>query len=306
MGDLILAMHHLQPERTDQMTDITFGDDCIDPSFPYPPNLDATAQDVLLDQFYKNVNFFLTHIQRYQISELRSEVYERVKNRSLFQAKVFGNSSTNFDVLPQNSFSSFVVSLHLILKSDSYIFYSSAPGLEIQENYDDHGWFLLEFISKGMLPPNAIDDIKKINLKWYDGGLICQIEDQRRLNIQIMRVLLRLNNSDIVGLGTDSESSYLLARYPYICFDNDIQVSRIARIAANDHIRWKEKKKGGPTAKELVQQQYPSLLINRIEDLDEVKEKEQKLEKNGTNEQNTDTDQYQLLFDKIAKLAETQ
>ena len=300
-------MHHLPNQKDDKMTNGA-GDDGIDPSFQYPPPLDSHSNEILLDQFYENVNYYLINMQKYQISELRNEVYDMTKNRSLFQAKVFGKSSTNFDIIPQSAFSSLVVSLHLILKEDSFIFFTSCPGLEIQENYDDKGRFLLDFISKGFLPPNAFEDLKKVNLKWYDGGLICQIEDQRRQNMNVIRILLRLNNADITKFGAENESSYLLARYPYLSFDNDLQISRISRIAANDHLRWKENKNRIETPKEFVQLNYPSLFIEndtKNQDLNKQENQKQDFNENKDEEENQNKENARkLLFEKLAKLAD--
>ena len=281
------------------------GDDCIDPSFQFPPPLDSHKNEILLDQFYENVNYYLANMQKYQISELRSEIYDMTKTRSLFQQKVFGKSSTNFDIIPQNAFSSFVVSLHLILKESSFIFFTSCPGLEIQENYDDEGRFLLDFISKGFLPPNAFEDLKKMNLKWYDGCLVCQIEDQRRQNMNVIRILLRLNNADIAKFGADNESSYLLARYPYLSFDNDIQISRVSRIAGNDHIRWKEDANRRETPQEYVQLHYPSLFIEEKQQ-DEKNIVEKKAENTAEKEKDEKDKENarKLLFEKLAKLAD--
>ena len=288
-------MHKPTTGRTDEITSSSIGvDECADTVLPFPQPLDSCSPEILLDQFYQNVNFYLNHLQRYQISEVRNEVYEKMKNRALFQSKVFGKSSSNFDVLPQNSFSSFIVSLHLVLRDTSYVFFSSLPGLEIHENYDDQGRFILHYISRGHLPPNSLEVLKKMNLKWYDGGLICQIEDTRRKNMNIIRILLRVNQSDVARIGTNHESSFLLARYPYLSFDNDIQVSRVARLASNNKSRWQTDRKETP--KDFIQVTYPSLLIETPHGTSAIETE--------TETENVGNEDLNLLFEKIAKLAE--
>lgn len=231
-----------------------------------PPQLIGSGA-TLLENYYKNINFHIENVPPSQLSALRLEVCKKIRHRTLFQTKVFGKSSTNFDILPENTFESFTVSLYLIIKEKTFSLFTltSNNNLEITDSFDDHGCLVLDYISRGYLPPMMLDDVRKLNLVWYDGGLICEINDQRTKNSKISRTLLRVSQSDIAALGTDSESEYLLARYPLLSFDADIQISKVARAAKRDSFRWKGDF-APETPKKFVEEHYPSIFLKPKEE----------------------------------------
>lgn len=229
-----------------------------------PPELIGSGA-TLLEKYYKNINFYFENIPPSQMSAFRLEVCKKIRHRALFQTKIFGKSSTNFDILPENTFSSFIASLYLILKEKTFSLFTSNHCLEITDTFDDHGSYVLDYISRGYLPPMMLDDVRKLSLVWYDGGLICEIDDQRKKNSRISRTLLRVNQSDIAALGPDSESEYLLARYPLLSFDADVQISKVARAAKRDALRWKEERVP-ETPKKFVEEHYPSIFLKPKEE----------------------------------------
>ena len=253
-----------------------------------PPELNG-SNATLLDQYYANINYHIENVPSTQMSAVRNDLCKRVKRKTIFQTKVFGKTSYNFDVLPENAYSSFTVSLYLILNENTFTFYPSNPGFEITDSFEESGSYILGFISNGLLPPSMLDDIRKLNLVWYDGGLICEVNDRRKKNERIFRTLLRVSQSDIAKLGTDVESEYLLARYPLLCFDADIQISKVARVAERDRLRWM-KDEAPETAKNYVQEHYPSIFL-------EPKKEKEVPEKKETPEEAT-----KLILDQLSKL----
>ena len=253
-----------------------------------PPELNG-SNATLLEQYYANINFYIENISSTQLSAVRSEMCKKIRHRSIFQTKVFGKASTNFDILPENTFSSFTVSLYLILREKTFTLYTSNPGIEITDSYEESGSYILGFISRGILPPKMLDDVRKLNLVWYDGGLICEIDDQRKKNSKNYRTLLRINQNDIASLGLESESEYLLARYPLLCFDSDIQVAKVARAAERDSLRWKPQDVP-ETPKQYVEEHYPSLFL------------EPKKQKKEEQQQEDQKEATQLILDHFTKM----
>lgn len=267
-----------QKPATDNIPQIPYRAEEILQTSEDPPHLDGTDA-TLLDQYYQNVNYYIKNLSRASLSTFKNEICNKVRHRSLFQAKVFGKSSTNFDVLPESTFSTFTISLHLVLRPKSFSFFTSNPGIEINDTFSDEGSYLLNFISQGYLPPRLFEEIRKLNLVWYDGGLICEIDDQRRTNCNTIRTLLRVHPTDIAKLGYESEREYLLARYPLISFDNDIQISRVARAASRDRHRW-QKEDSIETPKQFVQNHYPqAFLPQKKEDKEEPPEDREEAQK---------------------------
>jgi len=230
-----------------------------------PPPL-VGSSSVLLDQIHKNVLYHFKAIPKSSMSDLRNEVCDRIKHRALFQTRVFGESTGTFDTLPVNSYSGFTVSLYLILRDGSYSFWTSTGGFEVNGYLNEEGIQLLDYFSQGLLPPRMLDDLRKLPLIWYDGGLVCEIDDQRRAISQVMRTLLRVHHSDLSKLGVDCEQDYLFARYPCLCLDPDIKVSEVSRVFARDNLRWKRSSMY-ISPKQLVQEKYPMLFLkNKHED----------------------------------------
>ena len=93
-----------------------------------------------------------------------------------------------------------------------------------------------EAISKSY--PTFFEDLKKLNLTWYDGGLICEIVDKRRQREKISHVHLKVKSSDIGPLTYEREQDFLLNRYPLLCLDPDLHVTDVARTIKADAERW--------------------------------------------------------------------
>ncbi|EAY00670.1 hypothetical protein TVAG_208620 [Trichomonas vaginalis G3] len=237
-----------------------------------PPALNG-SDATLLDQYYANIKYFINDTPKSTLSQLRSEICDKIRHRSLFQSKVFGKSSTNFDVLPENAYSTFSVSLHLILRPKTFSFFTTNPGIDVTESFEDEGAHILDFISRGYLPPRMFEELRKLNLVWYDGGLICEIDDQRRNNGNVMRTLLSVAPSDIAALGPECESEFLLVKYPLISFDSDIQISKVSRIASSDALRWKTIN-AEETPKQYVQEHHPSIFLKNVDKPKEAKAEE--------------------------------
>lgn len=241
-----------------------FGGDIEQRGGNSPPELVGSGA-TLLQHYFENIHYHIENIPPSQMSPIRVEVCKKIRHRALFQTKVFGKASTNFDFLPENTFSTFTVSLYLILKDKTFSLFTSNHCIEITDTISGHGSYILDYISCGYLPPMMLDDVRKLNLVWYDGGLICEIDDQRTKNYKVSRTLLRVSQSDITELGPESESEYLLARYPLISFDPDVQISRVARAAKRDALRWKEENVP-VTPKRYVEEHYPSIFLKPREE----------------------------------------
>jgi hypothetical protein len=248
---------------------VDFGGDSDQRGANSPPELIGSGA-TLLRNYFENIHYHIENIPSSQMSPIRVEVCKKIRHRTIFQTKVFGKTSMNFDILPENTFSTFTVSLYLILKDKTFSLFTSNRCLEINDTIKGHGSYILDYISCGYLPPMMLDDVRKLNLMWYDGGLLCEIEDQRTKNCKISRTLLRISQSDIAELGPESESEFLLARYPLISFDADVQISRVARAASGDALRWKEESVP-VTPKRFVEENYPSIFLKPKEEEKEEK-----------------------------------
>jgi hypothetical protein len=122
---------------------------------------------------------------------------------------------------------------------------------------------LLNYFDQRLLPPDMLDPLRKLNLVFYDGGLICSIIDQRREHFTPIRLHLRIHPDDIVALGFELEQEYLFASYPLLCLENRIEVFQVSRISARDRDKWK-----GISARDsaagFLQREYPSLFVDDV------------------------------------------
>lgn len=224
-----------------------------------PPPLDGSGS-TLLDQYHENIKNYLNHRSPAYLSDYRSEIFLKIRQQATFQSKLFGTSSPNYDRLPSNCFSNFTVSLYLIIFSDHFTFASSAPGIEMTGDLNEEANNILSYISQGLLPPDMFDTLRKMNLVWYDGGLICEVTDQRKPYSHPIRVHVEINPVDMMKCGFEVEQEYLNARYPLICLEPNLQVAQVARIAQKDRLRFK-KTEVPQTPSAFMQHEYPALFI---------------------------------------------
>lgn len=216
----------------------------------------------VLSQRYRDVlGCFLDNCEPQSFTEFRAEVFNRVRQEKSFQDCVFGHSTPRYDTLPRNSFSSFTVSLNLVILPSNFVLSSSPAGFELSGDLDDDLAQLLAFFDDGVLPPRLLDPLRKLNLVWYDGGLVCEVSDQRRESVQQFRVYLRVNPYDIAACGVDTEREYLLVQYPLLCLDTSPQVGRVAMVAARDRSKWAAPVYAEETPAQFLQTQYPALFI---------------------------------------------
>ncbi|KAH0796015.1 hypothetical protein GPJ56_000083 [Histomonas meleagridis] len=228
-----------------------------------PPRLNGTGSS-LLKQYHKNIHYYLNHTDPSSFSKYREEIFKKIHQQSNFQQKIFGTDSIANGRLPCSSFSTFTVSLRLIFYSDYFTFSTTVPGIEITGKITDGMDSILYHISNGFLPPKILDQVKNLSLAWYDGGLVCEVTDQRKAYSPPIRILMRILTSDIRSIGFDYEQEYLNSRYPLLCLDTDIQVARVSRISARDKMRWNESNPNENSAESFMQKEYPKLFIEPV------------------------------------------
>ena len=180
--------------------------DCLNPpvEFDLPPDFDGTGP-TLLHQYYENTKYFIDHINPSNLSPYKQEILTKVKQHSIFQSKIFNSLNLPDGSLPPNTFENLSVSLYLIIFADHFTFSTATPGVEINGDLNDDISRVLSYVSQGLLPPRLLDSLKDLNLVWYDGGLICEISDQRKAYSHPLRVLMRVNPIDITNCGFDIE-----------------------------------------------------------------------------------------------------
>ena len=216
----------------------------------------------VLSQRYRDVlGCFLDQCDPRSFTEYREEVFNRVRQEKSFQDRVFGHSTPRYDTLPRSTFSSFTVSLHLAILPSHFVLSSSPPGFELTGDLDDDLARLIAFFDDGLLPPKVLDQLRKLNLVWYDGGLVCEVSDQRREAAQQFRMYLRVNPCDIAACGVETEREYLLVQHPLLCLDTSPQVGRVAMVAARDRSKWATPAHAEKTPAQFLQTQYPALFI---------------------------------------------
>lgn len=234
-------------------------------------------ESLYLEKYHDNITYFITNTPKNNMSDIRNEICQKIRHRSLFQKKVFGRSSTNYDVLPENSYEGFTVSLYLVIRPNSFSLTSAVPGFEISESFDDEGKSILSYISQGFLIPKKLPILRNLNLVWYDGGLICEISDQRRSSCHITRTLLKPHPVDITQLSEEHENQLLLNLYPSICFDADTRVAKISRAASSDYKRWMQDNHS-ETPKGYINEHYPEIFLpkkkEKVEETDQLNHEE--------------------------------
>lgn len=240
--------------------------ECLNPQveFDLPPDFDGSGP-TLLHQYYANTKYFIDHIDPSTLSTYKQEILSKVKQHSIFQSKIFNSINLPDGSLPPNTFDNLKVSLYLIIYSDHYTFKTAIQGIEINGDLNDDVSHVLSYVSQGLLPPCFLEKLKDLNLVWYDGGLICEISDQRKASPHPLRVLMRINPIDVTKCGFDIEQEYLLNRFPLLCLDPDTRVSKLTREVVSDSQRWQPNPISGQTPAEFLQSEYPSIFIERLE-----------------------------------------
>ena len=163
----------------------------LSPNSMGPPPLVGSGS-ALLRQYRENLSYFLDMADQTAVSDFRSEVLNCVREHKIFQERLFGRSSPPLGQLPPNAFHEFTVSLHLSLFHDRFVMSSTIPGFEISGGAHEIEP-LLAALSTGFLPAHTLDALRKVNLVWYDGGLICEVNDNRVSPPAFIRVHLLAN-----------------------------------------------------------------------------------------------------------------
>ena len=193
---------------------------------------------VLIHQYQKCIKNYLKQVDFAQLSPYRSEICECVNHRAQFQDKISQETDDDIERMVPSIFSGFNVGLVLTIDYSAFILASTSPGLELTGDLNSEGLKMIQDISAGFLPSGIFEDLKKLNLTWYDGGLICEIVDKRRQREKISHVHLKVKSSDIGPLTYEREQDFLLNRYPLLCLDPDLHVTDVARTIKADAERW--------------------------------------------------------------------
>ena len=216
---------------------------------------------VLSDRYRDVLGSFLDQCDPGTLTEYRQEIFNRMRQEKSFQDRVFGRSTPRYDTLPRNSFSSFTASLHLLILPSHFVLSSSPPGLELTGDLEGDLSHLLGYFEDGLLPPKLLEQLRKLNLVWYDGGLVCEVSDQRRETAQQFRMYLRANQTDIAACGFEAEREFLLVQHPLLCLDTSPQVGRVAMVASRDRTKWATTPHAENTPAQFLQMKYPALFI---------------------------------------------
>jgi hypothetical protein len=229
-----------------------------------PAPLEGTGS-TLYHQYQDNVHYYLDRLDSSMLSGYRAEVFNRVRQQAAFQAQIFGRSAATYDTFPASTCATFTVSLHLVVYTAHFIFSTTCPGYDKTGNLNEDLTTLLSYFDQQVMPPQLLEQLRKLTLVWYDGGLICEIEDQRRPKAHPMRIFLRVHPDDIAACGFEIEQEYLFTRFPSLCLEPTLQVGKVARVAARDREKWKPPSESGQTPAAFMHTEYPSLFIEEPE-----------------------------------------
>ena len=233
-------------------------------NFDVPPEINGSGP-ILLRQYSENIEYYISHTPENSLSPCRQEILSKVKQYAIFQSKIFNKSNLPDGSLPANTFENLSVSLYLVIYSDHFTFSTASPGIEISGDLCDDSTRVLSYVSQCMLPPRFLETLRKMNLVWYDGGLVCEITDQRKAYSKPLRVLMKVNPIDITNYGFEIEQEYLFNRFPLLCLEPDIQVSKLARAVVADSQRWQPLALNDVTPAEFLQMEYPTIFIEPLE-----------------------------------------
>jgi hypothetical protein len=226
-------------------------------------SLDQARGGDLVRLYHRAVNDYIQTVNLSNLSELRSEICERIQRRINFQMSTYGTCSIGIDEPPPNLYSSFSVSLYLVIYHDGrFTFSSSTPGIAMSGFIDDdEGRSLLFYISHGILRPGLLSQLLDLKLTWYDGKLICEVIDNRRTLGRAVRTQLRVAEEDVVRFGVEVEQQFLLAQYPLLCLDPTPQVANLARAAVADRRRWEPSDVEGESKMLFVSRRSPDIFV---------------------------------------------
>jgi len=196
-------------------------------------DIDSIRKDPL-KFYYDSVKEFSQNCDYSTLSSYRSELMQSIAHRIQFQEKVFGRTEEGLGPFPETLFSGFIVSLVFSIFDDSFSFCSVNPGFSITGPLVVMYKEYYEPLTSGFLPIGLFPSLIKLDLTWYDGGLICEIVDHRRKLIKATRIMLRINPSEQLDCSPEQEQDYLLSRYPLLCLDPEEEVSVLSRCAYSD------------------------------------------------------------------------
>lgn len=228
------------------------------------PTFSPHGEATLVQRYNRAVMDFIQTANTSDMTELRSEICERMQRRATFQMTNFGRITYGLDEPPPNLFSGFTVSLYLVIFADGRFTFSTAvPGISLGGHIDgDEGTQVLAHVSRGYLQPGLLKQLLELNLTWYDGCLLCEVTDYRRRLSRTVWTMLRVAQEDIVEAGIDTEQHVLLAKYPLLCLDADPEVGRMARTALSDRMRWEPATGERETKIRFVSRRVPEVFVN--------------------------------------------
>lgn len=218
---------------------------------------------ILIDQYQEVIKDYISRMNLSHLSPYRKEICECIQQRQQFQNVVYGNRDKDVEKFPVSIFTGLVPSLTLILDQDVFTLTSSTPGLEITGDISTDGQILIYDINRGLLPNGLYESLKKLNLTWYDGGLICEVIDRRRSIEKYRRVHLKVKQSDLGQMPFELEQEFLLNRYPLLCLSPNLQVTNVARTIASDAARWTDPSEQ-EDASRIAEYVYPDKYIDPV------------------------------------------
>lgn len=237
--------------------------------FTVDHNLHDCYDGTLIQKYHETVVDYIENINPSDLSVLRSDICERLQKRVKFQRATFGAVSVNIDEQPPNLYKShaFHVSLYLSLYSDHFTLSVTPNSIEVSGSIDDEtGRSLLFYISRGYLKPGLLNVLKNKNCTWYNGCLICEITDYRRIIPRSIRIHLKVSPGDIQQYPFESEQPVILAQNPLICLDPSPAVANLARAAMRDRLRWEPTDTLNESKLEFVARRRPDLFLNSCRD----------------------------------------
>lgn len=227
------------------------------------PSITPNRSSSIVQKYHRAVMDYVQTANTSDMTELRSEICERMQRRATFQINNFGRVTYGIDEPPPNLFNGFAVSLYLVIFEDGRFTFSTAvPGICISGNIDDdEGTSVLAHVSRGALLPGLLKQLLELSLTWYDGCLLCEVTDRRRTLSRTVWTMLSVAQEDIVDAGMDTEQHVLLAKFPLLCLEPDPEVGRIARVAHADRIRWEPAQDEHESKMRFVSRRVPKVFV---------------------------------------------
>ena len=222
-----------------------------------------SSRDSLLKQYHEVINDYIKTVDTSDLTSLRAEVIEKLRQRSHYQMSSYGESDIFYDGLPSNLYNSFVVSLYLQVSNETIAFKSNPPGFDFSCDLNQSS-LIFQYLAIGFIPPSFFQDLVHLQLVWYDGSIICEIFDTRHHIDHSIRIALRPLPEEIANTNYEVERPFLLAQSPLLCLDTSPQVANIARLAANDRNRWMFLPPKFETKKQQIAIKKPELFLVSI------------------------------------------